>query len=284
MRHQSKQTFIISAVCALAVAGAAWYVFGNGKGAPAARPSTENVQADAATVPTDSEWRNEFFGQSTSTMTTSPAKIGSTTQALTLTDRLGRDLFSKFVDLKQADLIGNADVVDQTADNLVTASYGQVKPKTYSQSDLILTAATGTAAFQAYGNAVVSVFNSYKASRNGSAIMQDYLTNSDPSILSQLDPAIAEQKAMIAELLAIPVPLAFAGYDIDAVNAMSSLEAGTEAMRSTGADTVKGMVGIGMHTSAAQSLVDALDAIAIKLRDNGLGFGLDWSVMNPLLN
>ena len=97
--YPHKQTIIIGAVCIIAIAAVAFYVYGKNTSDSdlSIQPSINN---ENDTLSTSTDWRKDFF---TST-TTAISKLASTSDQngpLTLTAEMSRDFFSRYIQLKQ---------------------------------------------------------------------------------------------------------------------------------------------------------------------------------------
>ena len=277
---------LIFVICAVAVGGAAFYAYSGSN--PSQMNQSKQVMISNINVPvtatgTNNDWRAQFSSATTSQLAGKvTAKAPATPDTITAT--LGIDMMSKFADLKQANLLGNSDIVNQTVNNMLSSDLNSTKPKTYSASDLHVTAATDSGSLTTFAAALANLINSYAATASEFAILQEYTTNNDSSILTGLDSAIKEQKRLLAGLLSIPVPQPLLQNDINLINGMSALEGASESIRETDSDSVRGLIGSSMHVDGAQQVTDALSAINQTLSVAGIAFGLHWEILNPLLN
>jgi hypothetical protein len=286
MSHPEKSTAIIFAICVVAVGGAALYVYGQ----PRMDQTIELKQIVASNespsqiaTGTTEDWRAQFLSATTSQYAEKP-KAKASAGPSTVTESLGMYFLSKFADLKQANLVGNADIVNQTVDNMLSTNLDPLKPKIYSASDLTVTAATDAVALGTFSNALARLIGSYSATTSEFAIIQEFVSNSDPSVLNGLRLIIAEQKRILTGLLSIPVPQLLIKDHIDLINGFSTLEAASESLHVASADSVRGLVGASLHVDGAQKITDALSAINQLLTSNGVLFNFHWEILNPLLN
>ncbi len=273
-------------ICAVAVGGAAFYAYNGSDSGQTNEPkpvTVSNTDAPVAATGTREDWRSQFASATSSQLAGKTATKTPTTPD-TITATLGIDMMAKFADLKQANLLGNSDIVNQTVNNMLSSDLNSTKPKTYSASDLHVTAATDSGSLTAFAIALANLINSYAATASEFAILQNYTANNDSSVLSGIDPAIKEQKRMLAGLLAIPVPQLLLQNDLDLINGMSTLEGASESIRVTDSDSVRGLVGSSMHVDGAEQITDALSAINKTLAVGGITFGLHWEILNLLLN
>ena len=232
--YPHKQTVLIALICLIVVGAAAYSAYGSssgGQGAPTVAISS--VQADDAAqqpLPTNDDWRKDFLDAPTSSEPSSAegASAPNDDTATTSTDLLGRDFFAHYVALKQANLLDNADVVNQTSDDIVTSDFDSIQPKSYSLSDLTVTPLSDQATLDAFASGVARAIGTYSAPEGEGVVVQKYISASDPSVLSEIDPAIASYKRMLTMLLALKTPQIAANDELDLVNAVSALEFASE--------------------------------------------------------
>ena len=288
--YPHRQTVVIAIACAVAVAGTVAYVHWQ-------TPPTQTVQPDIAageagsgtstnaTIGGSSDWKKQFFGTTTGVASTAAKKAAKAAdKPLTLTDQLSRDFFSQFINLKQANLTGNADIVNQTMGNMLSTDLNPIKPRTYSAADITVATASDAQSLGTFGAKVADIIGSYAATTSELAIMQNFLSGNNPATLDQFQPIMAEHRRILAGLLSLPVPRLLMGDDLELINGMSTLEAGSESLRATNIDSVKGLVGASLHADGAQSVADALSNMYKTLTFNGVLFDFHWDILNPLLN
>ncbi len=290
MPYPGRSTVIIFVACAVAVGGAALYAYGGSGSGQSAQQNRNQIALSGnnnsmlnATGTADESWRAQFPYATTSQYAGKPT-ANAPTGPTTVTEALGMDFLSRFADLKQANLLNNTDIVNQTVDNMLSTDLNPAKPKTYSESDLIVAMSTNTTSLGAFSDALANLIDSYAATTSEVEILQVFTTNNDPSILYELRPIIAEQKRIIAGILAIPVPQTLVNDDVNLLNGMSTLEAASESLYAADTDAVRGLVGSSLHADGAQAVSDALSAIYQALESSGVQFGLHWEILNPLLN
>jgi len=264
--YPHRQTVIIAIACAVAIAGTVAYVHWQ---TPPIRANQPDI---AATVPRSShlddtvasssnDWQKQFFGTATGTSTVlggKTAQVASDTP-LTLTDQLSRELFSRFIDLKQNDLDGNPqlvqDSVDQTIDDTTTAS---AQPKTYDMTDLAVSNQSDVGSLRAYGNAVAVILLSYMPRSDAAAIASDAFDKDDLDLLSNIDPIITAYRTTIVKLLAMPVPQALAQYHLDLVNSVSSMLFVSQGLRNIQGDPTQSIIALGTYSTAQDAFHGAL--------------------------
>ena len=299
--YPRKQTVVIAITCFIAVAGVAYYARRNIPAASAQQailednavtvePSTADIVQSAASTAssTGTDWRKQFTDASitgsyeTASGNSSPSEK---TAPLTMTDKLGQELFTRYMELKQANLLNDPDVVNQTASDLVTASVGSAQSRSYTESDIPIIPASDGKSLSAFASAVEQTVELYDATESESSIMSEYLNNSDPSVLKRIDPIIATYKRIIAGLLSIPTPQSMSTYEIGLINSYSSLEFAAEALRATDTDIVRGIAGVSAHVSGVDQLTSSLLSMQGALDQQGVSFILNnETAFNVLLN
>jgi len=289
--YPRKQTVVIAVICIIAVIAVAYYTRKNAPAASARQailednavavlPASDGIgrSANGTASSTGTDWRKQFTDASASNaykISSGNANPSEKAAPLTMTDQLGQELFTSYVNLKQANLLGNSDAVNQTASDLVTASVGSVQPKSYTEKDIAVIPASDEKTLSNFASSVEQAVELYDATESESSIMSEYLKNNDPSMLKRIDPIIANYKAIIAGLLSIPTPQSMSSYEIDLINSVSSLEFSAEALRATDADIVRGIAGVSAHVSGVDQLTNALLAMQSALDQQGVSFVLN---------
>jgi hypothetical protein len=285
MSHPGRSTAIIFVICVVAVGGAAFYV-----GQPGATRTVnqENIVAynpnpSLIATGTLADWKTQFMYATTSQYVSKTAPKAPTGPS-TVTEALGMNFLSRFADLKQANLVGNTDIVNQTVDNMLTTSLDPLKPKVYSANDLRVTASSDAGTLASFSKALSTLIGSYAVTTGEFAIIQAFVSSNDPSVLVGLQPIIAEQKRIMAGILSIPVPQILLKDDVDLANGFSTLEAASESLRIADTDAVRALIGTSLHSDGAQAIANALSSMDKILELNGMVFDLRWEILNPLLN
>ncbi|MBU6426669.1 hypothetical protein KGQ27_00280 [Patescibacteria group bacterium] len=294
--YSRRQTIFVFVASAAIVIGVAAYV-NSGQIGSADAQSRPDLAASAhydykiSADNSSANWQKEFFDSGTTTAPSTGKTINyrssvsntNNRAVLTDTDRLGRDFFSRYTMLKQAGLDTNSDMISQAMANTVNSSFNDSPPKTYTADDLRITGATDAASVQAFSNALVGIINSYDVTKNESAVVQEYLTNNDPSVLGGIDPIVVAYKRIVSELLNVPVPQELSSQDAALINAFATLEFAAEQLRSLAADPVKGLAGVSAHPKGIQDLVDALKGMTDSLKVHGVSFDFNQDIMNTLI-
>jgi hypothetical protein len=286
--YPRKQTVIILLVCIVVVGATAYYT---SSGSSSNASTEQNTLAVNAKVPTNeaavsqidtsglSDWKEQFVDTSNTSKT---ANSATPKQKLSNTDSFARDFFSRYVELKQANLLNNTDIVNQTAADLVTAHVKSDPLKVYTKSDLHIVPAT-PASLNNFSIRVGQIMESYKVSKNEATILQEYLATNDPMSLKGIAPIVATYKRMISSFLATPTPDSETSDALDLINSFSAFEYAAENMVASDADSVNGLSGVSIHSQGAQAMITALTNIHDSLRSQGITFNFRQEVLNTLL-
>jgi len=235
-----------------------------------------NTAKPVAPAPIDTtslpDWRKSFAD---SAKTTDIKAKTAAPEKLTQTDILGRAFFTRFAELKQANLLNNTDIVNQSADDLVTANLQTTPQKTYFASDLHIIKSSNITDLNKFSSAVALAIDSYSATKSEADIMQEYFANSDAKVLLGLDPIIKAYKKLTVTLLAIPTPQSLSNQQLAIINAASALQFSAESLRASDTDTVRGMAGVTAHVDAVAAMIDGLTNMQDALDANNVSFDYD---------
>ncbi|MDE1940694.1 MAG: hypothetical protein KGI66_01095 [Patescibacteria group bacterium] len=285
MFYPRKQTVITFVVCAVAVVAAKYYVSSADQPADSARlqalaASATDTEAAIIDSPEFADWQASF---GTTTVKKPAAGSSSSPETLTRTDKFSRDFFTRYMELKQAGLLNNQDIVNQATNDVITADVNPTPPKVYTLSDLKISSSADAASLQSFSSAVASVIESYRVAKNEQSILTDFFASNDPSSLKSLAPVIATYKRMIASLLAIRTPRSVSAQQLEIINALSAMEAAATDLQALGSDTIRGLAGISAHTAAVTAMITALTDMHSALTGLGASFDFDQSVLNTML-
>ena len=266
IHYPNRQTLIIAIVCAIAVLGTIMYVYTE---TPPQLPEQSSSNALSTNPPdistfiatSSDDWKKQFFGQSTNNIVSLKNKPTNTSSEATstLTDKLSQELFARFIQLKQQNLDGNSqlvqDVVNETVDNALQNS-GQ--PQIYTTA-LIPTIDRPTQNdYMTYGNSVGAILYTYTPKTRATQVAKMAFDQNDMSVFSQIDPITASYQKMIQALLAVRTPSDMAASHIDLVNSVSTLLFISQSIRNTQGDATQAIIAIGSFNPALDTFKSAL--------------------------
>jgi hypothetical protein len=272
-----KQTIVIAIVCFLAVAGTAGYVYSQKGDVPDQNVVVEQApQTQDQVISTSTDWKKQFF-QGNSAIGTRIASSSSTSaaddQPLTLTDKVGRDFFARYFELKQNGLDSNDQlvqgVIDQTIANAQTQGN---QSKEYTLKDIKISADTSTSALHAYGDMVAAIMNSYGPKANPADIAYSAFDQNDMTVLRQIDPITAGFKKVAQTLLLVPVPQPLENDHLALINEMNALASISGDLRNLEGDPMQSLVSLSSYGNAQTAVVSALYDMQTYFAANNITF------------
>lgn len=186
----------------------------------------------------------------------------STSQNLTVTDKFGRDIFARYIELKQAGLSSDIESQQEIVRELIENGDFLVYPKVYTTEDITVVDAYDSASLRVYGNQIGAVFQKNMVSaRDEGYIVKDSIEKNDPNILKELDPIIESDRRIVAGLASIAVPKVAVRSHLDLLNAMSGVMFVAQSLRQSATDPVVALQGIGRYQETALKLFNAMQQL-----------------------
>lgn len=273
----SKKTLLIFIICALAVFGTA--VYANRGKINQAQSSPKKISITPSNTPiqnvTNSDWKKDFF---TGSVTTKSAEAKNPTKnepekPLTLTDKLGREFFTRYVELKQSNLTDDQKSVQEAMNNTLAEAVDTAsKPKIYTLSNIISNKDSSSNAIKIYANEVSKVFISYWPDSDPVQITNDVLEKDNMALLSKIDPIIVSYGKIVNKFLTISVPKTLASDHLNLINSISSLLYVSQGMRSLSSDPMRAIVALNEYPSAMNNMKESLINIKNYLRLSNINF------------
>ena len=187
---------------------------------------------------------------------------------LTLTNQIGRELFTRFIDLKQNNLDSDPqlvqDVIDQTINNTTS---GAAQAKQYSLTNISTLNQPTNTNYHDYGNNVATILLSDMPKIDAPTIASNAFDANDLSLLSEIDPLISAYQKVINNLLIIKTPQSIAQYHIDMINSISNLLFVSQELRNIEGDPAQSIVALEDYTTAQDSLKASLLGIKNTLQN-----------------
>jgi hypothetical protein len=286
--YPRSQTFFIFIICAIAVGSLLIYTHANslasnpevsGKVIYATANSTDkNNQASVNSVitgPSATDWQKQFLldKKSNIKLSAEPIQANKKTDPLTLTDEMGRNLFTHYMELKQGNLTDNdqfvQNAVNQTIDEAVNAAK---QAKVYSSADILINPNSDTNAVRDYANSVAKIVVIDGPKVNAVQIAADAMEKGDLKSLSNIDPVVISYKNMVSRLKSLRVPSALSQSHLDLLNGFSMIEHMTESLRNVSKDPMQAIVALDAHAKSEQLAVSALQGIQSYIKSHGLTF------------
>ena len=291
LSYPHTQTIIITIVCIIVVAGTGFYVF--------KQPTTSSQELYASTKNTSvlslaqstGDWKKDFYVTSSSTTqstaTVNKLSVTQDNQPLTLTDKLSRDFFARYIQLQQNNLGDNqqlvADSINQTIDTTVQAAS---QAPVYTLKDIAISANSNTDALHTYGNTVGTIFNLYAPTTSPADVATQAFDKGDMTILEKIDPIIAGCDKVISLLKTVPVPQPLAQYHLDIINAVSSMKYVSQGLRNIQGDPMQSIIALSQYAKTQDALLPPFTSIETYFKKNNVVFGTKesgilFSVISP---
>ncbi|MEK7170194.1 MAG: hypothetical protein AAB767_02815 [Patescibacteria group bacterium] len=181
----------------------------------------------------------------------------------TETERLSRELFAKYMALKQSGQAFTAEEEQKLIEDFIER-YPEAKPsKVYTESDVVFSGEDTETDLRAYGNALGAVIDAHKEGGESELIIfERALENDDETDIANLEGRIKRYEAMLSEFLAIPTPRGVATMHVDLLNAVEALRASTSGMALAFTDPVHTLAVASAYPAAAEKLVRAFEDIS----------------------
>ncbi len=192
----------------------------------------------------------------TSTKNSDPSKN------LTLTDQFSRDLFAKYMTLRQAGQASDAQSQADLIDEMLMNNKYTLKSRVYVTKEIKTRQDDSVASIRQYGNDVGRVFKTYMiSSKNEALIVKDSTVSGNQNELAQLDPIIKSYQNILDNLLKIQVPESAVYIHLKILNSTSELIFADQALRKFYTDPMLGLLGLTQYQTSTQSFFDAIKDI-----------------------
>lgn len=183
----------------------------------------------------------------------------------TVTARFGANLLEKIIRSKFQGPFGfgsHDDIIDSALNTLTN----EVEDKPFTRNDLNIVPAADETALRAYGNALAQIMYSQPTDKDlGLTVLEDALQRNSPERLKDLLPLQSAIVSMQNELLALPVPSAYADLHLDYINIHQALAGNLAAMQQAFDDPLYAFVRVRGHREDAELFLFVLGEIYKKL-------------------
>lgn len=200
----------------------------------------------------------------------------SAAKPLTVSNQFSRDLFTRYVTIKQT---GNGDPADFENYSDLVISYIEQEAaalalKTYGAGSFKVIENETPADIHRYGNEFGALFvaDEIPDMENELAVLNRATETDNPLELKKLDANIAAYEEIRAGLLKISVPSRFLPDHLTLTNAVETILLGIESMKLTFADPIKAAAGLKNYPDAAGSIFSLLQSIGGGLEESGATF------------
>jgi len=189
----------------------------------------------------------------------------------TETARVGRDLFSNYLQAKQAGLPLNTETTQKIIDAAIEQKLIGVPSKTYTLADININ--TGSD-FKKYGNDLGFALSagSTQSPVSEIEILQNALASENPNEIKKLDPIMAGYAATLQRLVSISVPKDAAVSHVALLNGISHVLGDIQSFRAMFEDPILGLVGVNGYFKDVNTLRSALSSIKSMFYVRGVTF------------
>ena len=199
-----------------------------------------------------------------------------TTKPLTSSDQFSRDLFTRYVSIKQtgsgdpADYNNYTDLVQSYIDKEATALSANI----HSATDFKVIAKETPADIHRYGNEFGALFVTDETPdlENELVILNRATENQNQTELNKLDKNIAAYEEILNGLLKISVPESFLPDHLTLTNAVETIILGIKSMKFSFSDPLKAAAGLKNYPDAAGNILPLLRNIGGGLEESGVTF------------
>lgn len=191
----------------------------------------------------------------------------------TETDRLSRELFAKYLAIKQS----GAPFTAADEEKLLTDTVGQYRAperkKVYTESDIVLSATDDDTALRAYGNAIGTVINAHKVDEEDElTIFERALQNEDEIDLANLENRVKRYESILVGFKAIPVPKRTRVLHVALLNSIEGFVESVEGMALAFTDPVRSLSLAALYPNAVEELTEAMESISSLLAQRQIVF------------
>ncbi len=265
------QTVLIFLICSITVGMVALSVYGWPNFGKFSYSNNTIAQIPAPITATASDfggqndWQKQFFendktGAYKATEKTT-AKPAAKNLPLTATDLLGRNFFTKYVELRQSGLSSDAKAVNNAAAAVISESLagiaGIAEPKVYSLKDLKVVA-DNIETTKAYAENLMKILKDWMPAKNEVEITMNAFEKNDMTLLKNIDMVTNGYKSVSAKLLALPVNQTLAGDHLDLINGINLQIFNARALRRADVDPVTALAAINLEIKSLEAISKAV--------------------------
>jgi len=201
-----------------------------------------------------------------------------TPEKLTETDKISREFMTRYIELKKETGKISAEDAENLAISLLQKHNLDLKPKEYGLSDLVTATSSDSFAVRAYGNAVGAILIKHSPKNSESEL--DIVTRAAKAgspegaeaSLKKLDPIINGYSAIIADLLALPIPEGAEIAHLPLLQSLSGLLEGLKGLRALTTNSIQAMPALSLYRDSAENLGIAVQGFGDYFKKHGVSF------------
>ena len=284
IRYPRAQTVMIFIVCVFLIGLTMFYMRNQSNPSQVQNDQgftvTPSTQPNQVQISTNTDWRKQFIEPSKSNTFKVSAKNASSsaqTEQLTATDKLARNFFTKYMDLRQAGLSTNQNAVNSAVNDLIDTSVANTElPKPFTKANIHTVSLSDNSTLTNYGQAISGIEWAYIPSKdnNEAVIAEKALEQNDMSLLKQIDPVIVNYQKALSIMSSMSVPEPLASYHIDLMNGINLELFNAKALRHIDTDPVSGVSAINLEVTALTNMNDAVTSMTQYFSNNGVSVSL----------
>lgn len=192
-------------------------------------------------------------------------------QKLDYTARFARDVFSRYMTLKQAGVPITPAEQEHLAELIAEDYEGGVPAKRYKESDLKIGPDDSSISIKIYGNEMgLAIFANSFGSRNEGVILKESLEKDDPRIAEELLKISGAYKKILGESLKVIVPPSAVPIHLKVLNAYSEIIVIIDGMAKVFDDPLTSLIAIKNYQPATLNLSNAFADAKKYFRDRGI--------------
>lgn len=271
--YPNRQTLIIAIICLGAVSATLLYIRPE---LLSQKSNWQNIQIEPKSTisapqnfieSSESDWKKAFE------LTSSTTDLTTKDKPLTITDQLGRDFFTKYVELRQNNLTTDDQSVAKAMDQTISSAINLVpKAKVYNLTNITINTSYNNDSLRIYANTVGSVFAKNAPKIDPTSIANEALEQENSLVLEKLKPVISSYDKLIKGIIITPVPAPLASYHLDLINSLSSMLFVSQELQYMISDPMRGVVALNQYVLARENISKALVKTSGYLNDKEIFF------------
>ncbi len=193
---------------------------------------------------------------------------------LTNTELVARDIFTKYLALRDSNGEIDATTRDTLISNVVQSSAFQTDYNLYTTGSLAINQQDDNDTVRAYGNNLEQIVTKYSSTEPKSEleIVDTSIQTNDTEEIKKLDPIITGYTNILKAELSLRVPKSAADVHIQFINALSRVLSNIQDMRKMYDDPVLSLRGVTNYSDSASDLKSALEALGGYFTDKNIVF------------
>jgi hypothetical protein len=195
----------------------------------------------------------------------------------TTTDKISKDLFTKYIALK----LSGTEMTEEDHDLLIANVFQDQKSsgvvREYKRADLHITTTENEDALRTYAHNMGSIIESNHTSEYELAVLKDYLDTAEaddpkPDILERLNPIIKTYDTIIQATLALEVPPSLSTLHLQFLNISAHIQNAIRGLKLTQSDSIAALDSLNNYLSFANQHSELRSTFTKFYDDRGIFF------------